>query len=174
MCVSMYINDWMNHPRKHVNGIQQCLEKLRHLPWSQGRLNLILFRADLAFPDWIFQGPRCHSWTMQVRFHLNLYTNECTYKTIISFAILWKNTYMNICLALVQNLSIYLDTYLSIYLSAISHPSRRRLRINIMAEFATYNVSSRNGTFSSPNYPLASNKPIQPSMLFCEGPCQLA
>ena len=42
---------------------------------------------------------------------------------------------MNICLALVQNLSIYLDTYLSIYLSVISHPSGRRLRINIMAEF---------------------------------------
>ena len=81
---------------------------------------------------------------------------------------------MNICLALVQNLSIYLDTYLSIYLSVISHPSGRRLRINIMDEFSTHSVSSRNGTFSSPNLPLASNKPIQPSILFFEGPCQLA
>ena len=73
---------------------------------------------------------------------------------------------------------IYLFTwipiYLSIYLSVISYPSGRRLRINIMAEFSTHSVSSRKGTFSSPNLPLASNKPIQASVLFCEGPCQLA
>lgn len=54
------------------------------------RRHLLLLRAGLTFPDWIFQGPLRPRLNCASLISFKIVLNECIYKTTISSIIPWK------------------------------------------------------------------------------------